>query len=142
MKLNETVFTVCDYDLAATLGCGQAFRWERRGEEWHGVVGEHAVALEQRHPFLSPSGVKPAQTAPRSRRYEAAAIPENCEGPAFTGAATTVIVARTALPQTDWRWLEDYLQIQVDLPTVLATFPEDEPMRDRKSTRLNSSHRT
>jgi len=47
LKLNETTFTVRDYDLAATLGCGQAFRWELRQGRWHGVVGGISLELWQ-----------------------------------------------------------------------------------------------
>lgn len=39
------------------------------------------------------------------------------------------ILAETALPTTDWSWLTDYLQIGVDLQTVLSSFPGDEPMQ-------------
>jgi N-glycosylase/DNA lyase len=39
-------FPIQDYDLDATLGCGQAFRWQRRGGGWIGVVGEHPVRLQ------------------------------------------------------------------------------------------------
>ena len=38
-------FDVRDYNLAATLACGQAFRWERCGEAWNGVVGARWVRL-------------------------------------------------------------------------------------------------
>ena len=38
-------FDVRDYNLAATLACGQAFRWERCGEAWNGVVGARRVRL-------------------------------------------------------------------------------------------------
>lgn len=88
--LNKTVFTARDYNLAATLGCGQAFRWEHRNDRWLGVVDARWVELRQ-------SGNQ--------------------------------IFARTAEPQTGWHWLENYLQLQLDLATVLATFPNDEPMR-------------
>lgn len=88
--MNETVFTVRDYDLAATLGCGQAFRWQRRYDRWLAVVDAHWVELRQ---------------------------------------AGDQIFARAADPQTGWRWLENYLQLQLDLAAVLATFPDDEPMR-------------
>ena len=37
--------------------------------------------------------------------------------------------AETAGPAGDWNWLTDYLQINLDLGAVLATFPDDEPMR-------------
>ena len=40
------------------------------------------------------------------------------------------IHARTATPQCDWSWLEDYLQIETDLDRVLATFPKVEPLRN------------
>lgn len=40
------------------------------------------------------------------------------------------IHAETAGPVADWQWLRDYLQIEVDLDTVLKTFPDDAPMRD------------
>lgn len=88
-NLKETTFAVQDYDLAATLGCGQAFRWERRNDVWLGVVDARWVELRQ---------------------------------------AGERIFARTAESQTDWRWLEDYLQLQLDLAAVLATFPDDKPM--------------
>ena len=39
------------------------------------------------------------------------------------------IVAETAEPVADWGWLADYLQLELDLKTVLRTFPDDEPMR-------------
>jgi len=39
------------------------------------------------------------------------------------------IVAETAVPIADWRWLRTYLQTDVDLARVLESFPQDEPMR-------------
>jgi N-glycosylase/DNA lyase len=39
------------------------------------------------------------------------------------------ISAETAEPVRDWRWLTDYLQCDLDLGRVLATFPEDAPLR-------------
>jgi len=38
-------FEVRDYDLDATLTSGQAFRWERDGQAWHGVVANRWVRL-------------------------------------------------------------------------------------------------
>jgi N-glycosylase/DNA lyase len=38
-------FTVRDYDLAATLACGQVFRWQQHDRSWAGVVGTHWVRL-------------------------------------------------------------------------------------------------
>lgn len=38
-------FTLRDYDLAATLTSGQAFRWEACNQRWTGVIGTHWVRL-------------------------------------------------------------------------------------------------
>jgi N-glycosylase/DNA lyase len=38
-------------------------------------------------------------------------------------------VAETAQPISDWLWLENYLQINVNLDSVTRSFPDDEPMR-------------
>jgi N-glycosylase/DNA lyase len=40
------------------------------------------------------------------------------------------IRAETAGAATDWQWLRDYLQADVDLNAVLQTFPDDAPLRD------------
>ncbi|MBA4149497.1 MAG: hypothetical protein H0X66_15395 [Verrucomicrobia bacterium] len=47
MKLVEQFFPVCDYDLAATLASGQAFRWKEIDGSWEGVIGENWVRLKQ-----------------------------------------------------------------------------------------------
>ena len=38
-------FPIRDYDLAATLSSGQAFRWRRCGQGWQGIIGSHWVEL-------------------------------------------------------------------------------------------------
>jgi N-glycosylase/DNA lyase len=38
-------FAVRDYDLAATLNCGQVFRWQQQGRYWVGVIGKRWVRL-------------------------------------------------------------------------------------------------
>ncbi|MGE3310288.1 MAG: DNA-3-methyladenine glycosylase [Limisphaerales bacterium] len=38
------------------------------------------------------------------------------------------IVAETVEDPGDWHWLRDYLRVDEDLATVLATFPDDRPM--------------
>jgi N-glycosylase/DNA lyase len=91
IALREHLFAVRDYDLAATLSSGQAFRWKERDGAWEGVVGEHWVRLRQ---------------APEGIRAE------------FIGAGDQFIPS-----------LAHYLQAGVDLPSILATFPDDEPMR-------------
>ncbi len=44
----ETLIPAPNYDLAATLNSGQAFRWKPSGPGWQGVIGPRAVYLEQR----------------------------------------------------------------------------------------------
>jgi N-glycosylase/DNA lyase len=39
------------------------------------------------------------------------------------------ILAQTVSDPGDWEWLRHYLQTKLDLSAVLATFPDDEPMR-------------
>ncbi|MCL5097418.1 MAG: hypothetical protein M1608_07800 [Candidatus Omnitrophica bacterium] len=39
------------------------------------------------------------------------------------------IEAETIVSESDWSWLSHYLQIDHDLEAVLATFPDDEPLR-------------
>jgi N-glycosylase/DNA lyase len=87
---DRAVFPVCDYDLAATLACGQAFRWRFLDGGWNGVVGRRWARL----------------------RSDGRSITARVEG-----------------PTNDWCWLTDYLQTQLELNAVLATFPDDSPMR-------------
>jgi N-glycosylase/DNA lyase len=42
---------------------------------------------------------------------------------------SSVIIAETAEPVSDWQWLTDYLQVGLNLADILGTFPEDPPMR-------------
>src|SRR5262245_59388652 len=37
--------------------------------------------------------------------------------------------AELATPVSDWRWLEDYLQLHVDLRSVTCHWPADGPLR-------------
>ncbi|HSY42701.1 MAG TPA: DNA glycosylase [Candidatus Acidoferrum sp.] len=45
---SEILLPVNDYDLAATLDSGQAFRWRQENGSWLGVVGKRQVYLTQR----------------------------------------------------------------------------------------------
>jgi N-glycosylase/DNA lyase len=94
-------FLAHDYDLAATLSSGQTFRWQLREGWWEGVIGARWVRLR-------------AETDLQTGR--------------LTGPPTAII-AETAETVNDWRWLADYLQIELNLAEVLRTFPEDQPMR-------------
>ena len=82
----EFLIPVQNYDLGATLDSGQAFRWQREGAVWTGVIGQRWVRLQLRE---------------------------------------TGIHAETFHPATDWEWLTHYLQSQVDLTSVIKTFPVD-----------------
>jgi N-glycosylase/DNA lyase len=85
----QHIFTVRDYDLAATLTSGQAFRWRDRDGAWESIVNGHWVRLCQ--------------------------IDDG-------------IIAHTAAPISEWTRLAHYLQTQIDLSSVLLSFPDDEPM--------------
>jgi len=87
----QTAFPVRHYDLAATLTCGQAFRWQSVGGGWEAVIHGRWVRLEQQAP--------------------------------------AAISATVAEPVTDWRWLRAYLRLEDDLAALLATFPDDPPLR-------------
>jgi N-glycosylase/DNA lyase len=90
MEIRRASFSVENYDLAATLTSGQAFRWRQAESGWEGVIGERWVRLRQTEDHIE------AET---------------------TGAAD------------DWAWLRHYLQLDVHLDSVAATFPTDEPMQ-------------
>ena len=47
MAATKIIFRVRDYDLAATLGSGQVFRWRPNDNSWTGVVGKNPVRLTQ-----------------------------------------------------------------------------------------------
>lgn len=42
----QIIFPVRNYDLAATLTSGQAFRWKAQQDTWEGVIGQHLVRLK------------------------------------------------------------------------------------------------
>lgn len=88
MTLAQKNFPVHDYDLAATLTSGQAFRWKFLNGGWEGVIGSHWVRLVQNEKAICAE--------------------------AFT---------------SDWSWLTTYLQLEVQLDSILLSFPDDEPMR-------------
>lgn len=83
---NRHLFRVRDYNLAATLDSGQAFRWRHTDEAWTSIIGDKWVRLT----------------------------------PTEAG-----IEARTASDVTDWQWLKDYLQVDVDLEAILRQLPEE-----------------
>lgn len=100
-RVNQRLFRVRNYDLAATLDSGQAFRWKPQGTAWTGVIGRRWVRLTR-----SPEG----------------------------------IVANVVSDPDDWKWLEDYLQTNVDLDLILRQLPGnpllDEAVRSHCGLRL------
>jgi N-glycosylase/DNA lyase len=54
-----------DFDLAATLGCGQVFHWTREGNRYAGAIGAQPVLVEQRGTAL----IVNADAAAAARRY-------------------------------------------------------------------------
>lgn len=44
------------FSLDATLGCGQVFRWEKKGDWWQGIVGSERIRVRQTARFLHFSG--------------------------------------------------------------------------------------
>ncbi len=107
----RTTFTVRDYDLAATLESGQAFRWRCVAGAWEGVIGGRWVRLRQR--------ADPPESRARSDRQPGL----------DDGRPLGAIEAEVACAVDNWHWLEHYLQTRVQLSTVLAAFPEDTPLR-------------
>ncbi len=55
----KILLPVRDYDLAATLDSGQAFRWQFQDGSWTGVVGRHRVRLTQ-----TPDGIRAEAAGP------------------------------------------------------------------------------
>jgi N-glycosylase/DNA lyase len=47
------------FSLESTLGCGQVFRWEKKGAWWQGIVGTERICIRQRSRFLDFTGTSP-----------------------------------------------------------------------------------
>ena len=93
---------VSDFALAATLECGQAFRWQRADDGWYiGVVGREVWRLRQCGPVL-----EIAEPTPNPSEEGNSGLPS--AGGAGGG-----------LP------IVHYLALDVSLPDIIATFPDD-----------------
>jgi N-glycosylase/DNA lyase len=99
MPTTEIILPASDYDLAATLDSGQVFRWQR-------------IALEREQPALQTAWVGVLGKH----------VLQLTQTPAGIRAAA-------AQPVDDWNFLREFLQSDVNLPTILKTFPDDAPMR-------------
>ena len=87
--MTETVLPAANYDLAATLSSGQAFRWNLQTDGWESAIGRQWVRLRS--------------------------VPQG-------------IHATTWPTVESWGWLTHYLQSELNLSTVLQTFPADPAM--------------
>jgi N-glycosylase/DNA lyase len=59
MPQSQVSFPVRNYDLAATLTSGQAFRWKQIGGAWEGVIGAKWVRLESKANTLTAQTAQP-----------------------------------------------------------------------------------
>ena len=106
--VRQYLFPVRDYDLAATLTSGQAFRWRQRDGWWEGTVSARWVRLKQTDQGILVEAVEGRES--RVESWNSAALDARCS-------------------TLEWNWLSDYLQTDIDLSSVLLSFPDDEPMR-------------
>lgn len=58
-RLSVRTFPAPDYDLGATLDCGQAFRWRRAGRGWEGVLRGRWVEVIQEGDLVTAATVGP-----------------------------------------------------------------------------------
>ena len=99
------LINVSDLNLAATLECGQAFRWSlQSGNGWHvGVVGREVWHLRQ----------------------DGGKIEWNCSRGVSRGRPEAHASATDREPDSR---LQHYLALDVSLPKIVATFPADDEM--------------
>jgi len=91
----QRTINISDFDLAATLECGQAFRWRRMENCWFmGIIG-HRVARLRQHPG--------------SVEWE-------------------------LYPDGDAKFIQHYLAVEVSLPEIIATFPNDALLHEAVKT--------
>jgi N-glycosylase/DNA lyase len=110
----EILLRVCDYDLAATLDSGQAFRWQRDGDAWFGVLGKHFLHLTQ-----TPDGIHALAATPVAdwhflRNFlqsdlDLAAILKTFPDDAPMRAAITACPGLRLLRQDPWECLASFI---------------------------------
>ena len=101
---------VSDFSLAATLECGQAFRWQRAADGWfEGIVGREIWHLRQFGDALE-------------------WLVEG-QAPAWLPAVATSPTAAVTQKRDPPRRLQHYLALDVSPGKVLATFPNDPLLR-------------
>jgi N-glycosylase/DNA lyase len=106
-----------DFNLAATLECGQAFRWQRQPDGWFtGIVGKQVWRLRQRD-----DTVEWETTTPHPNPLPACGERERIRIPSP--------VLCTGEGQSEGNVCR-YLALDRSLPDIVATFPDDAPLRE------------
>ena len=132
--LSDWLLPVTNYALEETLASGQAFRWRALDGAWEGVVAGRWVRLR-----ADPAGIHVTTTPERGRpARENTPRPTHSLPSSVNPAASPLHAAVAAWPTPPERGrlarentpsLTHYLQTDVNLARILATFPDDEPMR-------------
>ena len=112
---------VSDFNLAATVECGQAFRWRHGPEGWFtGVVAGHRVRVRQHEDVLiwdvndQPPHLPPLPRTTGERKLRAVPSPR---------------IRGEGQGEGNW-FVEHYFALDVPLPKIIATFPDDAPLQD------------
>jgi N-glycosylase/DNA lyase len=109
------LINVSDFDLAGTLECGQTFRWHRLSDGWfEGVVDKDVWRLRQRNHVLESHCSRETFSQPtcnNSRKRD----------------SRQPVTARDNPEKSPG--LQNYLALDCSLPQILATFPNDPPLR-------------
>ena len=119
MELDRLVIPVSDYDLDATLDSGQAFRWRRIGPAWEGVIHGRWVRLFAVGSQIIAEFLDETQCIGLSGEGANKDLPSAI--PVLRSLGEGGCIPHAALLH--------YLQTDINLPTILATFPTDEPMQ-------------
>ena len=123
---------VSDFSLAATLECGQAFRWQRLADGWfEGVVGHQIWRLRQVGNRLEWNCSHETLSRPHSAITSAIPSPSMGEGQGEGGSPSTIDHPPSSISSSPINHppstisIERYLALDVSLPKIFATFPDD-----------------
>jgi N-glycosylase/DNA lyase len=108
-----------NYDLAATLDSGQSFAWTLVGDAWEGVVNQCWIRLRQVQ-----DGIEATTPLYPNRTTPGRVGPTTPPGTRETRPVSAADHAVEAAPL----WLTAYLQSDLDLATIVDTFPPDAPL--------------
>lgn len=103
-----------DYDLAATLACGQAFRWRERAGWWPGVIAGRWVQLRQSEEGIVFQTATPSSDAAPLRHYlqteiDLAPVLSSFPDDEPMRAATTACRGLRLLRQEPWESLASFI---------------------------------